>query len=49
MIVYGKNVYSTSLAVTSGQMTAWIFVLMILIPLGVIVTGLVIWLRRRKR
>ena len=47
--IRGKNVYSTSLAVTSGQMTAWIFVLMILIPLGVIVTGLVIWLRRRKR
>lgn len=47
--IRGKNIYSSSLAVTSGQMTAWIFVLMVLIPVAVIVSGLVIWLRRRKR
>lgn len=47
--IRGKSVYSSSLAVTSGQMTAWIFVLMVLIPLVLITTGLVIWIRRRKR
>lgn len=47
--IRGKNIYSSSLAVTSGQMTAWIFILMVLIPAATIITGFVIWLRRRKR
>lgn len=47
--IRGKGIYSSSLAVTSGQITAWIFVLMVLVPIVTIVTGLVIWMRRRKR
>lgn len=47
--IRGKNITSDSLIVTSGQMTFWIFILMILIPLISIVTGFVVWVRRRRR
>lgn len=47
--IRGKNITSSSLIVSSGQMTFWIFILMILIPLVLIITGFIIWIRRRRR
>lgn len=46
--IRGKQLYSDSLTVTSGHTMIWIFVLMILIPLVCLITGLVLWVRRRK-
>lgn len=47
--IRAKQLYSDSLAVTSGHSIIWMFVLMIAVPLACLVTGLVWWVRRRKR
>lgn len=47
--IRGKDIYSASLVVTSGQAVAWMFVLMIIIPVALLVTGFVVWVRRRRR
>lgn len=47
--IRGKQLYSDSLVVTSGHTMIWIFVLMIVLPIACLVTGLVLWVRRRKR
>lgn len=47
--IRAKQLYSDSLAVTSGHAIIWLFVLMIAIPIACLVTGLVWWVRRRKR
>lgn len=44
-----KSVSTQSLVVSSGQSVAWMMGLMIILPLGCITTGLVIWQKRRKR
>lgn len=47
--IRAKQLYSDSLVVTSGHAIIWLFVLMIASPLACLVTGLVWWVRRRKR
>lgn len=47
--IRGKQVYSEALTVTNGHAIIWMFVLMIVIPLLCLITGLVLWTRRRKR
>lgn len=47
--IRGKQLYAESLTVTSGHTMIWIFALMILIPAVCLITGLVLWVRRRKR
>lgn len=44
-----KTIYSALLTVSSGQFTAWTFLLMLFIPIVIIVSGLIVWLKRRKR
>ncbi len=47
--IRGKQLYSEALTVTSGHAMIWIFVLMILVPMVCLITGLVFWVKRRKR
>lgn len=47
--IRGKQLYAESLTVTSGHTMLWIFALMILIPMVCLITGLVFWVKRRKR
>ncbi len=44
-----KSMTAESITVSSFQAIAWGAILVLLIPVAVIVTGLVIWLRRRKK
>lgn len=47
--IRGKQLYSDSLTVTSGHTMLWIFALMIVLPMICLITGLVFWMKRRKR
>lgn len=47
--IRGKQLYAETLTVTSGHTMIWIFALMILVPVVCLITGLVLWVRRRKR
>lgn len=47
--IRGKQLYSDSLTVTSGHTMLWIFALMIILPMVCLITGLVFWVKRRKR
>jgi ABC-2 type transport system permease protein len=47
--ILGKAMQIQSLAVSSAAAAFWGFVLIILLPVGTVVLGLVIWNRRRKR
>ena len=46
--IHAKQLSVSQLALSSGSVVLWAAVLIIVIPLGLIAAGLVIWLRRRK-
>lgn len=47
--IRGKQLNSANLTVTSGHMVIWVMVLMVLIPVVCLVTGIIVWARRRGR
>lgn len=47
--IRGKQLYTESLSVTSGHTMIWISILLILVPMACLITGLVLWVKRRKR
>lgn len=47
--IRGKSVSSQSLVVSSGQSIAWMMGLMIVLPIGCLTAGMLVWQKRRKR
>lgn len=47
--IHSKSLDSAMLVLTAAQINFWSLIIMILLPLIVIVTGIVVWLRRRKK
>ncbi|WP_099470051.1 GldG family protein [Konateibacter massiliensis] len=47
--IHSKSMDSAKLVLSAAQVNFWSFVAMILLPLAVVVTGIVVWLRRRKK
>jgi ABC-type uncharacterized transport system involved in gliding motility auxiliary subunit len=47
VIIEAKNYESTSLTILGTQVTTLFWVMIIIIPFGILAIGLVIWLRRR--
>jgi ABC-2 type transport system permease protein len=47
--IHSKSLDSAKLVLTAGQTNLWSIVTMILLPLLVIVTGVIVWLKRRKK
>ena len=43
------NYANTSLSITEGQANTWMIISAILIPLAILTTGVVIYLKRRHR
>lgn len=47
--IHAKSIDSAKLVLTTSQINFWSSIIMILLPLIVIVTGIVVWLKRRKK
>jgi ABC-2 type transport system permease protein len=47
--IHAKSMDSSKLVLTAAQTNFWSLIIMILLPLIVIVTGIIVWLRRRKK
>lgn len=47
--IHAKSMDSQKLVLNAAQINFWSLIIMILLPLIVIVTGIVIWLKRRKK
>ena len=47
VIISAKNFESTTLTIQGSEVTALFWVLIIIIPFGLLALGLIIWLRRR--
>lgn len=47
--IHAKSMDSQKLVLTAAQMNFWSLIIMILLPLLIIVTGIIIWLKRRKK
>lgn len=47
--IHAKSMDSQKLVLTAAQMNFWSLIIMILLPLLIIITGIIIWLKRRKK
>lgn len=47
--IHAKSIDSEMLVLNAAQINFWSLIIMILLPLIVIVTGIVVWLKRRKK
>lgn len=47
--IHAKSMDSQKLVLSAAQMNFWSLIIMILLPVVIIVTGIIIWLKRRKK
>lgn len=47
--IHAKSLSSQTLVLTAAQINFWSLIIMILLPLIVIVTGIVVWIKRRRK
>lgn len=47
--IHAKSMNSQKLVLSAAQMNFWSLIIMILLPLVIIVTGIIIWIKRRKK
>jgi ABC-type uncharacterized transport system involved in gliding motility auxiliary subunit len=47
--IHTKSLDNAKLVLTAAQTNFWSLITMVLLPVVVIVTGIVVWLRRRKK
>ncbi|OYO43071.1 hypothetical protein CG709_20315, partial [Lachnotalea glycerini] len=47
--IHSKSIDSQKLVLTAAQINFWTTIIMILLPLAVVITGIIVWFRRRKK